>query len=175
MPKHNPKRENNIESLLREDVCFNLSISNMNWSALVANEDVEMHYEVYIQLFYGDSKPLSNRTMIPLVRERVAKANESIHWVFLQIPMQALITSDLALCFEVYKVTKKYGDIEPIRCLGETKGCSLVKTLEGWSFINLSATYALSNMMEGQSYNFHKLRIFEIGRMDRKIKVTDNF
>ena len=76
MPKHNPKRENNIESLLREDVCFNLSISNMNWSALVANEDVEMHYEVYIQLFYGDSKPLSNRTMIPLVRERVAKANE---------------------------------------------------------------------------------------------------
>ncbi len=89
--------------------------------------------------------------------------------------MQALITSDLALCFEVYKVQNKYGDVEPVRCLGLTKGCSKVKSLEGWSFINLSATYALSNIMESQAYTFHKLRIFESARMDKKLRVTDSF
>ena len=61
--------------------------------------------------------------------------------------MQAFITSDLALVIEVYKVTMKYGDVEPVRCLGYTKSCSPVKLLVGWSSINLAATYALSNVM----------------------------
>ena len=63
--------------------------------------------------------------------------------------MQALISNDLALCFEVYKVTLKYGDVEPIKFLGTTKSCSPVKLLVGWSTINLTATYILSNMMAG--------------------------
>ena len=62
--------------------------------------------------------------------------------------MQAFITSDLALCIEVYKVRMKYGDVEPLRCLGLTRSCSPVKTLEGWSTINLAATYILSNVMK---------------------------
>ena len=63
--------------------------------------------------------------------------------------MQALITSDLALCIEVFKVTLKYGDVEPVRCLGITKSCSPVKVLVGWSIINLTASYILSNVMAG--------------------------
>ena len=147
----------------------------MNWGILIANEDVDVYYEVTMQLFYGDSKPLSNKTMIPLVRDRANHQNEAISWKFLQIPMQALITSDLALCIEVYKVTLKYGDVEPVRCLDYTKSGSPVKTLEGWSTINLSATYCLSNQMAGQKYSFNKLRIFAVNRNDKKNKITDKF
>ena len=63
--------------------------------------------------------------------------------------MQALITSDLALVLEVYKVTLKYGDPEPTRFLGVTKSCSPIKLLVGWSTVNLTASYILSNIMAG--------------------------
>ena len=75
-------------------------------------------------------------------------------------------------CLEVYKVTNKYGDVEPIRCLGVTKSCSPVKILVGWSTINLTATYMLSNMMAGQLFKFNKLRVFE-SNFGKKTHVTE--
>lgn len=89
--------------------------------------------------------------------------------------MQCLITSDLSLVIEVHKVVMKYGDVEPVRCLGVTRSCSPIRTLEGWSTINLGATYALSNVMDGQPYTFNKLRIFETARLDRKLKISDQY
>ena len=89
--------------------------------------------------------------------------------------MQALITSDLALCIEVYKITMKYGDVEPVRILGVTRSCSPVKILAGWSTINLTATYILSNVMAGQSFNFTKLRIFEPANAKKEGRITDRF
>lgn len=94
--------------------------------------------------------------------------------IFLQIPMEALITSDVALVFEVYKVSLKYGDPEPMRFLGFTKSCSPVKILVGWSTVNLAATYILSNMMAGQSFRFSKLRVFETS-VSKKGRITDMF
>ena len=55
-----------------------LRIDNMNWGILIANEDVDVYYEVTMQLFYGDSKPLSNKIMIPLVRDRANHLNEAL-------------------------------------------------------------------------------------------------
>ncbi len=88
--------------------------------------------------------------MIPLIRDRDSPVPEGgLSWVFMQIPMQALLTRDLALVIEVHKVTNKYGDVEPMRCFDFTKSSSPIKTLEGWSVINLSASYLLSNLMGG--------------------------
>lgn len=39
MPKHNSKRPNDIERMLREDVFMSLKIDHMNWSSLLATED----------------------------------------------------------------------------------------------------------------------------------------
>ena len=86
--------------------------------------------------------------------------------------MQALITEDLALIIEVYKVRLKYGDPEPVRCFGVTKSCSHVKTLEGWTSINISGSYLLSSVMVGQSIPFTKLRIFA---ENRKVRVSEKF
>ena len=86
--------------------------------------------------------------------------------------MQALISSDLALCFEVYKVTMKTGDLEPIRYLGVTKSSTPIKVLVGWTTINLSATYNLSNIMAGQSFRFKKLKVFA-PCFGKKARVTD--
>ena len=149
MPKHNSKRPDNIERMLREDVFMSLKIDQMNWSSLLATEDEQNHYEVTLQLFYGDSKPLSNKTMIPLIKNKDQLVNGAISWAFLQIPMQALITSDLALCIEVYKVTQKYGDLEPVRILGVTRSYSHAKLLVGYTTVNLTASYLLSNVMAG--------------------------
>ena len=88
--------------------------------------------------------------------------------------MQALISSDLALCFEVYKVTFKTGDFEPISYLCGSKSSTPIKILVGWSTINLTATYNLSNMMTGQSYSFKKLRFFE-PNLGKKGRVKDCF
>lgn len=112
-------------------------------------DDKTEHYEVHMQLFYSNGKQLSNKTMIPLLKNKDETTRGPIQWTFLQIPMQALITQNLALLIEVYKVKYKYGDVEPARLLNITKSCSPVKTLEGFSTINLSATYALSNIMGG--------------------------
>ena len=89
--------------------------------------------------------------------------------------MQALITQNLALVFELYKVEYKYGDVEPVRMLGLEKSCSPVKTLEGYSTINLSATYALSNIMGGQSFQFSRLRFFSLDKKKGLTKISDKY
>ena len=86
-----------------------------------------------------------------------------------------MITSDLSLCIEVYKVEYKYGDIEPMRFLGVTKSCSPIKTLQGWSTINLFATYALSNVISGQIIPFKKLRFFEVAKGSKFNKISDRY
>ena len=86
MPKHDSKSPNNVEKMLREDVFMTLRINSMNFNSLLANEDVDMYYEITLQLFYGDSKPLSNKTMIPLIKSRESQM-EPISRTFLQIPM----------------------------------------------------------------------------------------
>ena len=150
MSKYDSKRQDNIELLLKEDIFLTFKIPTMNWGSLFVNQDVDMYYEVSMQIFIGDNRPLSNKTMIPLIRDRDSPVPEGgLSWVFMQIPMQALLTRDLALVIEVHKVTNKYGDVEPMRCFDFTKSSSPIKTLEGWSVINLSASYLLSNLMGG--------------------------
>ena len=83
MPKHDKKRNNDIEQMLKEDIFFSLKIDRMNWDSLLATEDEKSHFEVTLQLFYGNSLPLSNKTMIPLVRHRDKLANCAISWAFL--------------------------------------------------------------------------------------------
>ena len=46
MPKHDSKRSNDIEKMLREDVFMNLKIDKMNWSSLLVTDDVQNYYEV---------------------------------------------------------------------------------------------------------------------------------
>ena len=43
---------------------------------------------------------------------------------------------------------------------GPRKNHEVVKMLEGWSMINISATYALSNCLEGQLINIDKLPLY---------------
>lgn len=150
MNKHDSKRSDNLELMLKEEIFLKFRITEMNWGSLFVNLDVDEYYEVSLQIFYGDNKPLSNKTMIPLVHNRERPAPEGgLSWIFMQIPMEALLTRDLAMVIEVHKVVKKYGDVEPMRCFGITKNISPIKTLEGWSIINLSASYLLSNLMAG--------------------------
>ena len=52
-----------------------LKINTLNWSSLLVNEDVDIHYEVAMQLYYGDNKPLSKKTMVPLARNLEGRAN----------------------------------------------------------------------------------------------------
>ena len=135
--------------MLREDLFLTFKISSINWSIFEAHEDIDQHWEISMQIFYGDARPLSNKAMVPLRRDRSKAAWEPLSWMFLQLPMQCLITSDLSLVIEVHKVVMKYGDVEPVRCFNVTRSCSPIRTLEGWSTINLGATYALSNVMDG--------------------------
>ena len=46
MPKHDKKRTNDIEKMLREDIFLSFKIDQMNWSSLLATEDEKSHYEV---------------------------------------------------------------------------------------------------------------------------------
>ena len=46
MTKHDTKRENDIEWMLKEDIFMTLKIDQMNWGILIANEDVDVYYEV---------------------------------------------------------------------------------------------------------------------------------
>jgi len=84
MPKHDSKRSNDIEKMLREDVFMNLKIDKMNWSSLLVTDDVQNYYEVTLQLFYGDNKPLSNKTIIPLLKNKDKVVNGGgLSWEFL--------------------------------------------------------------------------------------------
>jgi len=168
MPQYDVNRKDNVELLLSENVFLTLKINKINWNSLLVHEDADMYYEVTLQIFFNNGRPLSQKTMIPLLSNRDESfKRRSISWIFQQIPMQALIMNDLALVVEVFKVQLKFGDSEPLRCFNVTKNCSQVKTFEGWSTINLSATYIMSNLMAGQNYEFNMLRFFEAGRDKR--------
>lgn len=177
MPKSNSKQEDNVEQMLQESIFFTFRILSMNWSSLLASDDVREHYEVTLQLFCSNGKQLSNKTMIPLLRKQKQVHNcDPIQWAFLQIPMQALITENLALVIEVFKVEYKSGDLEPTEQFGASKSSSSVKTLEGFSTINLSATYALSNVMGGQTLKFSRLRFFCVDKKTNKLcKISDKY
>lgn len=46
MSKHDSKRQDNIELLLKEDIFLTFKIPMMNWGSLFVNQDVDMYYEV---------------------------------------------------------------------------------------------------------------------------------
>ena len=139
--------------MLREDIFFNFKINRMDWSNLQPTATTDTHYFVTMQIFHRNGKPLSNKTMIPNVKSDTAEpANEAYSWTFLQINMEALICEDVALCIEVYKVSSALQDTiisanteDFISKLGLYQDKTVVKTMEGWSTINLSASYAFSN------------------------------
>ena len=83
MPKRDKKQADDFEKMLKEDIFMSLKIDTMNWNSLLATEDEQNHYEVTLQLFYADGRPLSNKTMIPLIKNRDVPVNESLSWAFL--------------------------------------------------------------------------------------------
>ena len=134
----------------------------MNWNSIVKNDLVSSYYEVTLQVFYANGKPMSNMTMIPVMDKINYVPEQGLSFIFLQVPMQALLTCDLALVLQIYKVTLKpvLDHESAARVFGLEKHRDSLRVLEGWSIINLSQTYTLTNTIGGQPYLIDRLRCF---------------
>ena len=144
-----------VQELLSQEVCVYFRISDMNWAMLDRQKD--WYHEITLQIYHTAGKALTKRTVVPL-DQGLENGNEHVSWIFQQIPLLALLTHDLALVIKVYQIRKDPKvDVLGHQLFRQKKPWEEVKMLEGWSMINISGTYALTNGLEGQLIGVDKL------------------
>ena len=79
----------------------------MNWN-MIDNQQTN-HNEITLQIYYANGRPLSNLAVVPFFsKSEHSRDQPPFTYIFLQIPVQALLTSNLALIVKVYNVRKSF-------------------------------------------------------------------